>query len=131
VPTNFAASATSSSNIALSWTASTDNVGVANYEVRRDGTLIGSPTGASFNDSGRTASTTYSYTILAVDAAGNTSATASASATTRAASSSSSSSGGGGGGGGRFDILTLFVALALLSIQVQRRKRPTVLDRAA
>jgi chitodextrinase len=130
-PTNFAASATSSTNIALSWTASTDNVGVANYEVRRDGTLIGSPTGVSFNDSGRTASTTYSYTILAVDAAGNTSATASASATTRAASSSSSSSGGGGGGGGRFDILTLFAALTLLSIQVQRRKRPTVLDRAA
>jgi hypothetical protein len=62
-----------------------------------------------------------------LDAAGNTSATASASATTRAASSSSSS----GGGGGRFDILTLFVALTLLSIQVQRRKRPTVLDRAA
>lgn len=130
-PTNFAASATSSSNISLTWTASTDNVGVTGYEVRRGGTLIGSPTGTSFNDNGLAASTTYSYTILAVDAAGNTSATASASATTRAASSSSSSGGGGGGGGGRFDILTLFVALTLLAIQVQRRKRPTVLDRAA
>ena len=87
VPGSFTATATSSTSISLSWTASTDNVAVSGYRVRRAGnaTVIASPTGLSFVDAGRTPSTTYNYTVTAVDAAGNESATASAAATTPAA----------------------------------------------
>jgi hypothetical protein len=60
--------------VALSWTGSTDNVGVTGYEVFRGATLVGSPTGTTFTDTGRTASTAYSYTVKARDAAGNRSA---------------------------------------------------------
>jgi chitodextrinase len=74
VPTNLSATAVSSSQINLSWTASTDNVGVAGYKVYRDGTLVASPTGTSYSNTGLTASTTYGYTVSAVDAAGNQSA---------------------------------------------------------
>jgi chitodextrinase len=62
----------------LSWTASTDNLAVTGYQVERcTGTgcslfaQVGTPTTASFADSGLAASTTYSYRVLAVDAAGN------------------------------------------------------------
>ncbi len=85
LPTNLTATVASSSQINLSWTASTDNVGVTNYKVYRDAgaTPIATPTGATYNDTGRTASTTYSYTVSACDAANNCSAqSASASTTT-------------------------------------------------
>ena len=74
VPTSLTASAQSTSQIALSWSASTDNVGVAGYNVYRNGTQIGSTAGLSYTDSGLTASTTYSYSLAAYDAANNTSA---------------------------------------------------------
>lgn len=87
VPTGLAASAASSSQINLNWNASTDNVGVAGYNVYRNGTKVGSASGTFFQDAGLTASTTYSYTVAAFDAAGNTSAqSAGASATTAAPS---------------------------------------------
>ena len=124
MPTNFTATATSATIITLSWTASTDNVAVTGYEVRRDGVLIGSPVGTTFNDTGRAASTTYSYTVLATDAAGNDSGTASAQATTPAASGGGSSS-GGGGGGGRLDLLTLLLGVALLGMRWRRRREAT------
>jgi chitodextrinase len=124
MPGNFAATATSSTSITLTWTASTDNVGVTRYEVIRDGVPLGFTTGAvvAFVDSGRTPSTTYSYSVYAMDAAMNSSGMATASATTPAAPSSSS--GGGGGGGGSFDWATLFAGLALLLwSRAQRRGR--------
>uniref|UniRef100_UPI00405759EB fibronectin type III domain-containing protein n=1 Tax=Candidatus Electronema sp. TaxID=2698783 RepID=UPI00405759EB len=55
----------------LNWTPSNDNVGVTGYEVFRDGTRIGTPTGNSLNVAGLAASTTYSMTVRARDAAGN------------------------------------------------------------
>jgi fibronectin type 3 domain-containing protein len=77
-PANLAATAISASQINLSWTASTDNVGVTGYRVERcQGTgcsnfaQIGTPTGVTFNDSGLQASTPYSYRVRAVDAAVN------------------------------------------------------------
>jgi len=80
--------AVSSSQIKLSWNASTDNVGVTGYDVYRGGTLIATSLTTSYSDSGLSASTTYTYTVAAFDAAENTSAqSASASATTSAASS--------------------------------------------
>ncbi len=83
-PTNLTATAVSSSQINLAWTASTDNVGVKGYQVFRNGVQTsGTPTTNSYSDTGLTASTAYTYTVKAVDAAGNVSAqSAPASATT-------------------------------------------------
>ncbi|MGO4494794.1 discoidin domain-containing protein [Paenibacillus sp. 2RAB27] len=85
-PTNVTASATSSSQINLSWTASTDNVGVTGYEVYRGAALVGSSATTSYSDTGLSASTAYSYTVKAKDSAGNVSAASNTgSATTLAA----------------------------------------------
>ncbi|MGC1485039.1 MAG: Ig-like domain-containing protein [Candidatus Acidiferrum sp.] len=87
VPTGLTATAASSSQINLSWTASTDNVGVTGYKVYRGGTQVGTSMSTAYADSGLTASTSYSYTVAAYDAAGNTSAQSiSALATTLASS---------------------------------------------
>src|SRR5438552_1923689 len=85
VPTGLTATAVSSSQINLSWTASSDNVGVSGYRVYRGGTQIATRSTTSFANTGLSASTTYSYTVAAYDAAGNLSAqSSSASATTPA-----------------------------------------------
>jgi chitodextrinase len=57
----------------LSWTASTDNVGVTSYQIYNNTTLLGTSTAASYTASSLVAGTTYSFTIKATDAAGNTS----------------------------------------------------------
>src|SRR5436309_1611093 len=86
VPTGLTASAVSSSQINLSWAASSDNVGVSGYRVYRNGTQIATTSATSFINQGLSPSTTYSYTVAAFDAAGNLSARSSAaSATTPAA----------------------------------------------
>jgi chitodextrinase len=74
VPSNLRVTATTSSTIDLAWNASTDNVGVTGYRLFRNGTLIASPSGLSYQDKSLNASTTYSYSIRARDAAGNLSA---------------------------------------------------------
>jgi alpha-tubulin suppressor-like RCC1 family protein/chitodextrinase len=74
VPTGLIASGSSSSQINLGWTASTDNVGVVGYKVYRNGTEVGSSSSTSYSDTGLTASTTYNYKVAAIDAAGNISA---------------------------------------------------------
>ena len=80
-PTNLTANATSG-QVALSWGASTDSSGIANYSVYRSTTPNFTPTGAnkiadpgtnSYTDLGRTAGTYY-YRVAADDNAGNTSA---------------------------------------------------------
>jgi len=86
VPTGLRASAVSSSQINLSWTASSDNVGVSGYRVYRGGTQIATTSATSFINTGLSPSTTYTYAVAAFDAAGNLSAQSSpASATTPAA----------------------------------------------
>ena len=77
-PTNLGATAISGSQINLSWTASTDNVGVTGYLVERcQGTgcssfaQIGTTAGTTYNDTGLTNATNYSYRVRATDAAGN------------------------------------------------------------
>lgn len=77
-PTNLASSDITTSSFTLSWTASTDNVEVAGYDVFQDGSIIGSTANTSYNVTGLSASTTYSYTVKAKDAAGNVSAASSA-----------------------------------------------------
>jgi hypothetical protein len=82
IPTNLVATATSSTQVNLTWTASTDNVGVTGYKIFRNGTQINTSTTNSYSDTNLTPSTTYSYTVLANDAAGNNSSQSTASSAT-------------------------------------------------
>lgn len=85
VPTGLSATTQSTSQISLSWSASTDIVGVTGYKIFRGGSQVGTSVGTSYNDTGLNASTQYSYTVSAYDAAGNNSAqSSSVSATTQA-----------------------------------------------
>jgi hypothetical protein len=97
-PTNLTATATSSSQINLSWTASTDNVGVTGYFVQRcSGTgcttfaQVASVAGTTttYSDTGLTGSTSYSYRVEATDAAGNLSAFSNTASATTSASTGS------------------------------------------
>src|SRR5207247_1301012 len=72
-PTGLTAAATGTPAGHLAWSASTDNVGVTGYIVRRNGVQVATPATTSFADTGLSAATTYSYTVAARDAAGNTS----------------------------------------------------------
>ncbi len=69
-PTNLAAEATETS-IALSWTASSDNVGVTGYDIYIDGDLIETTTETNFNITGLSSGTGYTLAVQAFDAAGN------------------------------------------------------------
>ncbi len=69
-PTNLSATAISPFQIDLAWSAATDNVRVAGYQVFRDGTPIATVTTTSYADTGLSPSTTYTYTVSAFDAAG-------------------------------------------------------------
>jgi len=73
-PPNLIATPGSSTHIDLSWTSATDNVGVTNYEIYREGALIAT-IGAVTNyaDNAVTGGTTYQYQIRARDSAGNVS----------------------------------------------------------
>src|SRR2546426_5679379 len=72
-PAGLAASAPTSSSLTLSWSSSTDDVGVAGYRVYRDGTLVTSPSGTSASITGLSTGVPYSFTVSAFDAAGNVS----------------------------------------------------------
>lgn len=89
-PAALAAGTVTAASVPLTWTASSDNVGVTGYEVYRDGVLKGTTTTTSYTDQTATANTTYSYTVKAYDAAGNKSAASTAlSVTTPQVSSNS------------------------------------------
>ncbi|WP_399072935.1 glycosyl hydrolase family 18 protein [Streptomyces stackebrandtii] len=51
----------------LTWTAATDDKGIKNYDVLRDGTKVATVTGLTHTDQGLTAGTDYSYTVVARD----------------------------------------------------------------
>nr|WP_030708630.1 glycoside hydrolase family 18 protein [Streptomyces sp. NRRL F-2580] len=87
-PTGLTATATSSSSVSLNWTAVP---GATSYTVHRDGAAPLSVTSAPAAVTGLAASTTYTFRVSAVNAAGESPQSAPASATT---------TGGGGGGGG-------------------------------
>ncbi len=77
-PSNLTATAASASQITLNWTASTSNVGLANYIVQRcQGTgctnfaQIAKPAGTNYNDASLSSDTSYSYQVQAIDTAGN------------------------------------------------------------
>jgi len=72
-PTNLAASGTTGSTTNLTWTASTDNVGVTGYDIYQGTTLKGSSTTTNYTVTGLTALTAYSFSVKAKDGAGNVS----------------------------------------------------------
>ncbi|MEK4008097.1 carbohydrate binding domain-containing protein [Paenibacillus sp. FSL H3-0333] len=74
VPGNVTATVQNASSALVSWSASTDNVGVSGYEIYRNGVKIGTSATTSFTDNGLVGSTNYSYTVKAYDAAMNLSA---------------------------------------------------------
>jgi len=91
VPTGLTATPVSTSQINLSWTASTDpDSPVAGYKIYRNSIQAGQATTPLYRDSGLSPSTSYSYTVSAYDSAGNESGQSSAtSATTQPLSTSS------------------------------------------
>lgn len=72
-PTNLIEVGKSSSSVSLSWSASTDDRAVQEYLVYNGDSLAGTSSTTSYTVTGLLANTTYSFTILAKDAAGNVS----------------------------------------------------------
>ncbi|MFD2550619.1 endonuclease [Bizionia sediminis] len=72
-PTNLIASNPTNFTIDLNWTAATDNVGVTFYDIYQDGVNRFTTANTNFTVTGLTPSTTYCFTVVATDAAGNTS----------------------------------------------------------
>ena len=71
-PTTLVVTAPVSSEVAINWNASYDNNGIAGYKVYRDGSEVADVSrGTSYRDRGLTADTTYVYSIVAYDSAGN------------------------------------------------------------
>jgi chitodextrinase len=82
VPAGVSATSTGMTSTHVSWTAATDNVAVTGYHVWRGGVQIATVTGTSYDNTGLTSGTTYSYTVSAFDAAGNESAQSAAAVVT-------------------------------------------------
>lgn len=74
VPTDLAAEVQSTTQVNLTWTASTDNVSVAGYKIYRGGALIGTSITTTYADTTCSPDVTYSYRVSAFDDAGNESA---------------------------------------------------------
>ncbi|GIO67260.1 chitinase [Paenibacillus cookii] len=92
MPTNLAVTGTTSSSVSLSWTASTDNVGVTGYDVYQGTSKVMTVAGTTATVTGLSASTAYTFRVAAKDAAGNVSPQS-------AAVTATTQSGSGGGGG--------------------------------
>ncbi len=75
VPANLRTTSVTFNSVSFAWNAATDdNAGVAQYDVYEGSTKIASVSGTSFTHSGRSPLTAYTYTVRAVDGAGNVSA---------------------------------------------------------
>lgn len=77
-PSALTATATSGSQINLAWTGSTDNVGVTGYQIERcagtgctDFSFVSTAATTTYADTALSPFTSYSYRVVAVDAAGN------------------------------------------------------------
>lgn len=83
-PETLTAQALDAGRVRLTWSAATDNTGVAGYSIYRDGVLIDTVANTTFNyiDTTAVRATTYHYTVAAFDALGNHSAPTNAAITT-------------------------------------------------
>jgi chitodextrinase len=77
-PGNLTSTGHTSSSISLSWTASTDDVGVTGYQVRENGAIRATVTGTTYTASALLPSTAYTYAVTATDASGKASASSNA-----------------------------------------------------
>jgi chitodextrinase len=73
-PEGLSATAVSTSQVNLSWSSATDNVGISHYRSYRSGTFLATAESAFATDNGLTANSVYCYTVTAVDIADNESA---------------------------------------------------------
>ncbi|MFI6740522.1 CBM35 domain-containing protein [Nonomuraea sp. NPDC050451] len=89
VPADVRVTGTSASSITLSWTDSTDNVAVTGYRVYEGTTVVTTTPTAGATIGGLTAGSTHTYTVTAIDAAGNESG--------RSAAATGTTGGGGTG----------------------------------
>jgi len=71
VPTGLTSPARTATTVDLTWSASTDDRAVARYEIFLNGASAGTTTGRTFTATGLSPSTPYSFTVEALDAAGN------------------------------------------------------------
>ncbi|WP_422349034.1 fibronectin type III domain-containing protein [Flagellimonas sp.] len=93
VPTGLQSTAQSQTTVDLSWNSSTDDVGVTNYRVYKDGVLDGTSGNlTSYQATGLTSGIAYDFTVSALDAAENES-----SQSTSISVTMDTTSGGGGG----------------------------------
>jgi chitodextrinase len=83
-PTGLAASNVTQTGLTLSWSASSDNVGVVSYDVYRNGTKVTSATSPSASQTALTCGASYTFGVEALDAAGNRSSRATLSVSTAA-----------------------------------------------
>ena len=83
-PANLAKTAATATSISVSWSASTDNVGVSGYTLSKNGVAAGTATNTNASFSGLSCGTSYSLAVDAYDAAGNHSAKTSLTASTSA-----------------------------------------------
>ena len=83
-PSNLSLTATTTSGISLSWSASSDNVGVAGYDVYLDGSKVDSTTQTDYSFTGLACGTAYPLGVVAFDAAGNRSSQTTLTGTTAA-----------------------------------------------
>jgi len=74
VPAGVSATTQTPGQVKVTWTASTDNVGVTGYKIYRNASQVGTSATTSYTDTGLTPGTTYSYAVSAYDAADNNSA---------------------------------------------------------
>ncbi|MGB3465025.1 MAG: fibronectin type III domain-containing protein, partial [Cyclobacteriaceae bacterium] len=89
-PSSVSATGVTQTAATVSWSASSDNIGVTGYDVSVNGSLAGSTASTSYNLSGLSAGTTYSVSVVAKDAAGNSSAAGTTSFTTQSTGGPSS-----------------------------------------
>jgi len=83
-PAGLATSGLGQTSVTLSWSASTDNVGVAGYRLFLNGSQVGSSNSTNYSFTGLTCGTSYTLGVAAYDAAGNLSGTATAQKSTTA-----------------------------------------------
>jgi chitodextrinase len=83
-PQNLAATAATETSISVSWSASTDDVGVTGYDLYRGGSKVDSTNTTSHTFGGLSCGTGYTFAVEAYDAASNRSAPSTITASTKA-----------------------------------------------
>ncbi|GFZ31506.1 hypothetical protein CSC2_20320 [Clostridium zeae] len=71
VPSNVQVTSSTLTSVSLSWNAATDNYGISGYEIYRNGVKVGTTSELFYTDTGLSSSTTYTYTVKAVDTSSN------------------------------------------------------------